>query len=383
MTEPRNPFILGHRIERPYFCDREKEEQRLTSAILNGRNLVLISPRRMGKTSLIHVSLHDSKEINTEHLVFSFDILQTSSLSEFTYLLGRTIFDTLLNKGLTILRGFMAALQSLKGTFGFDAMTGAPTFNIQLGDIQTPEYTLDEIFGYIEQCNKRVLIVIDEFQQVTKYSEKNTEAILRSHIQKMRNASFVFAGSEQTILQEMFVSAKRPFYNSAELMHLDAIPEEVYVGFAQHMFSARERTIEADPIRQVFRLFDGNTFYLQRTMNGAFADTPRGGICSHETVIRSVKSMLAANEVMYRQMLSTISVSQKSTLYAIARERVVANPLSGTFVKGNALTSASSVQSALIKLQKAELISKTEKGYAITDALLRIFINNLYSTPEI
>lgn len=383
MDKPRNPFILGHRIERPYFCDRINEQEILTSAVTNGRNVVLISPRRMGKTSLAYVSLHDSREISDEYLTIFFDILQTNSLSEFTYLLGKAVFETLLSKNETRLRSFLAALKSLKGSFGFDPISGIPTFDIQLGDIRHPEYTLEEIFRFIEESEKPMIIVIDEFQQITKYSEVNTEAILRSHMQRMTNATFVFAGSERTLLQEMFISSKRPFYNSAEIMHLGPIKEDIYVEFAKNLFAERDKIIEEFSIRWAFRLFDGNTFYLQRTMNGAFGDTPKGSLCNHDTVRRSVRSMLAANEVVYREMLSNVSMSQKSTLYAIAKERLASNPMSSSFIKKHALLSASSIQSALLKLIKLGFVSKSEEGYSLTDPLLRIFINGLYSIPEV
>ena len=161
------------------------------------------------------------------------------------------------------------------------------------------------------------------------------------------------------------------------------IAEDVYVDFARSLFTEREKTIEEDPIRWAFKLFDGNTFYMQRTMNGAFADTPSGTACGHDSVARAVRSMLAANEVIYREILSTIKVSQKATLYAIARERVASSPTGGAFIKKHALPSSSSVQSALIKLSRAGLISKGEDGYSLSDPLLRIFINGLYSTPEV
>lgn len=226
-------------------------------------------------------------------------------------------------------------------------------------------------------------MVIDEFQQITKYPEKNTEAILRGHIQRLGNASFVFAGSERTILQEMFVNSKRPFYNSSEIMHLGPISEDIYVEFAANLFAERGRRLEAEPARWVFRLFDGNTFYMQRTMNGAFADTPAGTLCGEETVRRSVRSMLASNEVIYREMLSNVSASRKAVLYALAQDRTVANPLAGEFVKRHSLRSTSSVQSALAGLMKSGLVSKSDDGYSLSDPLLRIFINALYSTPEV
>lgn len=380
--EPRNPFILGHRISRPYFCDREEEEKSLINSIRNERNVVLISPRRMGKTSLIYVSLHDSNEIEKDYLIFFFDILQTNSLAEFTFLLGKAIFEKLRKRGDSGLRGFLAALKSIKGTFGFDPFTGTPTFNLQLGDIQNPEYTLDEIFGFLEKSNRPVIVVIDEFQQITRYPEKNVEALLRTHMQRMSNATFIFSGSEKTLLQEMFVSSKRPFFNSSEIMHLGPIAQDTYIAFAQKLFEDRGRSIEPDPIRWAFDLFNDNTFYLQRTMNGAFAETGEGETCGKEHVRRSVKGMLAANEVMYRETLSNISVSQKALLLAIAKDKTVKNPMSSSFIKRHSLPSASSVQSALSILLKNGMIVKEEETYRINDPLLRIFINNLYSIPE-
>ncbi len=382
MGKPRNPFILGHRISRPYFCDRIEEEKNLISNVRNGRNVVLISPRRMGKTSLVYVALHDSDEIEKEYLTFFFDILQTNSLSEFTFLLGKAIFDKLSRKSDTGIRGFIAALKSIKGTFGFDPISGTPTFNLQLGDLRNPEYTLDEIFGFLERSERPVIIVIDEFQQISKYPEKNVEALLRSHIQRMSNASFIFAGSERTLLQEMFVSSKRPFYNSAEIMHLGAISEDIYISFAQRLFTEMNKTLEEAPLRWVFNLFDGNTFYLQRTMNGAFAETAEGGVCGDEEVRKSLRGMLAANEVMYREILSNVSVSQKAVLLAMAKDRKVKSPTSGQFIKKHSLPSASSVQSALGILLKSGLIVKEEDSYRINDPLLRIFINSLYFIPE-
>ena len=382
MAEPRNPFILGHKISRPYFCDRVYEEKTLISSILNGRNTVLISPRRMGKTSLVYVALHDSPEIETEYLTFFFDILQTNSLAEFTFLLGKAIFDRLRSKSESGLRKFLAALKSIKGTFGFDPMTGTPTFDLQIGDIHNPEFTIDEIFRFLELSEKPVIVVIDEFQQIAKYPEKNVEALLRTHIQQMSNATFIFSGSEQTLLQEMFVSDKRPFYNSSELMHLGAIPKDIYIAFAQNLFTSRGRTLQADPVNWAFDLFDGNTYYLQRTMNGAFADTNEGETCREETVKRAVKGMLAANEVMYREILSNISISQKALLLAIAKDRNTKNPTSGAFIKRHSLPSASSVQSALGILLRNGLVVKDFDTYRLNDPLLRIFINSLYSIPE-
>lgn len=88
--------------------------------------------------------------------------------------------------------------------------------------------TLEKIFDYLRLSEKRIYIAIDEFQQVAEYPEKGTEALLRSYIQFLPNVYFIFAGSKQHIMADMFLSAKRPFYQSAQIMNLPLIKEDKY-----------------------------------------------------------------------------------------------------------------------------------------------------------
>lgn len=120
------------------------------------------------------------------------------------------VYDKIAAKSDKMRRLFITTLRSLSASFGYDPIQNTPTFDIKLGDINMPDYTIREIFDFIEQADKRCFVVIDEFQQITKYPEKNIEAILRSYIQKSSNANFVFAGSQRTILEEMFLSSRRP-----------------------------------------------------------------------------------------------------------------------------------------------------------------------------
>ena len=97
---------------------------------------------------------------------------------------------------------FVTVLKSLSTSFGYDPVQNTPTFDVKLGDILRPEYTLGEICEYLEKVEKRCLVVIDEFQQITRYPEKNTEALLRTHIQKLSNVNFVFSGSRRRLIIE-------------------------------------------------------------------------------------------------------------------------------------------------------------------------------------
>ena len=171
-----NPFIVTGKIDPAYFCDREEESARLIRSLDNGNNLVIISPRRMGKTGLIQFC-YEKPEWKKTYYTFFIDILHTSSLREFTYTLGKEIYETLLPRSKRMTQLFMQTLKSISGKFGFDPLSNTPTFSLELGDIDRPEYTLDEIFVYLAKADKPCIIAIDEFQQIAKYPEKHIQLL--------------------------------------------------------------------------------------------------------------------------------------------------------------------------------------------------------------
>lgn len=372
-----NPFIVTGKIAPEYFCDRVAESDRLIKSITNGNNLVIISPRRMGKTGLIQFC-YDKPEISKDYYTFFIDILHTSSLREFTYLLGKEIYERLLPRSRRMTKLFVQTLKSISGKFGFDPVFNLPTFGIELGDIERPEYTLEEIFQYLDHADKRCVVAIDEFQQIAKYSEKNIEALLRTHIQKQGNSNFIFAGSERHMMQEMFSSAARPFYHSADMLELKAIAPEIYIPFVVNHFEKCQRHIEAANVEKVYNLFKGHTYYIQKTFNEAFADTPEGGECTIETIRDAIDEMIASNDTIFREILSNVPEKQKTLLYAIAREGEVERITSSDFIKRHSLTSASSVQSATKKLLEKDLITEINKVFSVTDKLFAMWINKIY-----
>ena len=377
METKTNPFVVTGKITPEYFCDRVNESARLIKSVTNGNNLVIISPRRMGKTGLIQFC-YDKPEISNAYYTFFIDILHTSSLREFTYLLGKEIYESLLPRSRKMAKLFVQTIKSISGKFGFDPMFNLPTFNIELGDIERPEYTLDEIFQYLERADKPCIVAIDEFQQIAKYPEKNIEALLRTHIQRQGNSNFIFAGSERHMMQEMFSSSARPFYHSADILELSAIPPEIYVSFVTGHFRKRHRQIAESDVEKIYRLFKGHTYYIQKTFNGAFADTPEGGLCSIEVLRNVVDEMIASNDTIFREVLSNIPEKQKALLYAIAKDGEAERITSSDFIKRHRLASASSVQAAMKKLLEKDLITEINKVFSVTDKLFAMWINNMY-----
>ncbi len=364
-----NPFIVTGKIKPEYFCDRQEESQRLTRCILSGgENMVIISPRRLGKTGLIY-HCFEQPEVKDQVTLLFVDILRTSSLQELIYLLGRAVFKAIGSRSQQMMKNMVDILRSLRGSFGYDPIQGTPTFDIKLGDITNPAYTLEEIFECLDQAEQRCIVAIDEFQQIVNYPEKNVEALLRTHIQHSSNANFIFAGSERHIMNELFLDYARPFYQSATIMTLAPIRQEKYAEFVTRHFEANGLMVLPEAIDTVYRVFQGNTYYLQKTFREAFATSVGGKTCDSTMVEGIIDSMIEESHHKYSETLARLTLAQKELLYAIAAEGKAQRITSGQFIKRHSLQSASSVQSAMKKLMEYGIVTVENNEYSIEDQL--------------
>ena len=370
-----NPFIVTGKIKPEYFCDRLEEAERLTRCIVSGgENMVIISPRRLGKTGLINFCF-EKPEVKECVTTIFIDILRTSSLQELVFLLGRAVFKTLGSRSQNMMKNLVTTLRSIKGSFGYDPIQNTPTFDIKLGDIDNPVYTLEEIFSCIEQADQRCVVAIDEFQQIVNYPEKKVEALLRTHIQQSVNANFIFAGSERHIMGEMFLDHARPFYQSASIMSLAPISLDKYSAFIQHHFEANQLTVTPEAINEVYQQFHGNTYYVQKTFRDAFSATIESGhACDTPLIERIINDMMRENGHRYSETLTRLTLPQKELLYAIADEGRAQRVTSGQFIKRHRLQSASSVQSAMRKLLEYGIVTSENGSYYIEDQLFYLWL---------
>lgn len=372
-----NPFVVGKYLSDKYFCDREEETDFLRKQIQNGRDVALISPRRIGKSGLIHHFLNQP-DIKSQYYVFFVDIYATTSLAEFVYALGKEIYERLKPQSTAWKEKFFQVIRSFRMGFKLDAMTGAPSFDLGLGDIQAPQSTLDEIFTYINEADKPCIIAIDEFQQIGEYAETNVEALLRTRIQQCHKAQFIFAGSKRHIMSNMFNSPAKPFYQSAISMGLEPIPVSTYADFATSLFEENGKHVEREAIEKVWTLYDGYTWFVQMMMNELYALTSPGGKCTADMIADARHNVIMAQENNYKDLLSNLSPKQKVVLQAIAKEGIAQNITSAKFVKKYNLNSASSVQAAVKLLLKNDLITQTDKGYRVYDFFLSDWLATVY-----
>ncbi len=376
MAKRENPFIVSGKIPDAYFCDREQESKHLMKFLKSEENVVLMSQRRMGKSKLVE-HCFDGGRMGKDYIFLSIDILHTTSFREFIQLLGAEVFSIIAKRNMRMMKLFTATLRSLSGSFGYDPVQNTPTFDIRLGDITTPDYTLKEIFQYLENADRRCIIVIDEFQQVAKYPEKNVEALLRSHLEKLSNANFVFSGSQRRLMEEMFFSEKRPFFMSARSILLKPIPFDVYKDFACGHFLSAGKRIDEDAVRLVYDTFMGVTLYLQRIMKDAYNLALQGERCGVEAVRKLIEDYVLECEPRLREQLAFVSDTQKELLYAVSEEgQPVKSITASPFIKRHRLKSPSAVQAAAKKLLEFDLLTRQEGTYSIADPLMAIWLKS-------
>ena len=368
-----NPFVIGSDIPVEYFCDREVEVELLQKHLANGRNVVLSSPRRLGKSGLIH-HLFKQPKIKKNYATFFVDIYATKSIEEFIYEFSKAVQKELAQQKKWYER-FFEIVSTLRFAFKLDSNTGEPSFELKLGEIKTPQKTLDEIFDYLENEKRPCIVAIDEFQQITEYEETSVEALLRTKIQQCNNTHFIFAGSRQHLLNEMFYSRNKPFYQSAISMNLEAIPVDVYCKFAQKMFAQKNKNIETEVIREVYSLFYGTTWFVQMLMNELFALTPENSTCPQDFLNIALQNIILMQEQQYKDMFAMFSLRQKMLLLAIAQEGVAREVTSGAVVAKYGLSSPSSVQSSLKGLKNKLVLTEENGTYRLSDYFFAYWLN--------
>jgi AAA+ ATPase superfamily predicted ATPase len=367
-----NPFLVSGYSSPEYFCDREKETEKIILALQNGRNISLISPRRFGKTGLIHHVFYTLQDEKNDIFCFYFDIFSTQNLHEFVQIFGKTVLGRLDNYSQKTFKRISEFFKSFRPTISLDSLTGTPkiSFEIKPEDAQTG---LQEIFNYLKNSEKSCYIAIDEFQQITEYPEKGVEALLRSYVQFAGNVKFIFSGSKKHLMDAMFSAVNRPFYQSTQKINLREIPMETYSVFAQNHFAKSGKTLPPPLFETIYDLVLGHTWYIQMILNQLYSLPQKK--YSETDLNRIIADVLEEENATYKTYCELLTKGQLRVLTAVAKERKITAPTHSDFLKKHNLTAASSVKLAIKSLIDKSLILKDENGcYFVYDRFFSLWL---------
>lgn len=352
-AEISNPFVTGGYLGPEYFCDRAEETKRILNAISSRRNLTLISLRRMGKTGLLKNVKYQLGNSKKPFAVIYVDLLPTMNGNEMLNSISSALYRVRKNESnfLEKMLGFMA---SLRPRLTVDSLTGEPSIELKVESSSAIKSGLEQILRLISEIKQDIVFMFDEFQQIGNYPEKNMEAMLRSVIQEYPAIPYIFSGSSKHMLENMFMSAGRPFYQSSELMYLDRINENDYNFFIRENFNRGGRSIDETSVKKVFEWTRLHTYYVQYVCNLLYE---KGGKITREIEVNNVFHQIITDfEPQYINYRNLLSAHQFRLLKAIATEDGVTQPTSGSFITKNDLTSPSSVSTSLKALAGKEMI---------------------------
>lgn len=367
-----NPFLISGYHSPDYFCDREEESKKIISALNNDRNLSLISPRRMGKTGLIQHCFHLIQDDNSDIYCFYLDIFSTQNLRDFVDLFAKTIIGKLDHFSESGLKRLFSVIKSCRPSISFDPINGTPIISLDIIP-QQEENSLKEIFTYLNDSGKRCYIAIDEFQQIINYPEQGVEALLRSYLQFTPNVKFIFSGSKKHLMDEMFSSANRPFYQSTQKIGLREISQNTYFRFAETHFAKAGKALPIEVFELIYIKMFGHTWYIQYILNQLFSTEQT--IYTNSDVTSIINSILEEENATYKTYCEMITKGQLKVLNAIAKEKKVKSPYENQFLKRHNLTAVSSVKLAIQSLTDKTLILKDEEDcYSVYDRFFSLWL---------
>lgn len=374
--KPQNPFLVSGYYSPEFFCNREKETERIINALRNGRNITLFSLRRLGKTGLIEHTFNKLKTDKKTH-IFYLDILSTTDLSSFINLFASTVLDKLESSPEKFIKRVGEIFAGIRPVISFDPYSGMPTFQINIQSSEDADKSLQKVFSYLKRSGKKIIIAIDEFQQISNYPEKNVEAILRTNIQRATGVNFIFSGSQKHILLSIFSQYGKPFYQSTEMMQLERIPEGEYREFIISKLGKGKKKISeltASTILDICRL---HTFYVQFLCNRLYGLKDR--TITESLVRETLKGILKENEAVYINYRNLLTEYQWRVLIAIAIEGNAKFITSKEFISKHKLGTPSSVHTAVKSLLNKEMIYKERNDYFIYDVFLERWLEGITS----
>lgn len=374
MSEMENPFKFGRIVTGEDFVDRDKEIEEIIREVRSGVNVVLYSPRRMGKSSLL---MEMARRYRGELLFVYVDLYGVATK-------GRMV------------EAFMSALvRSTYGTVqkvasGFKDMLRGSRFRLVIGEGGEPgielamaEPTLPEIQEVLDlpeeigrKKGKRVVVMFDEFQEIGSLDGVALLKTMRSRFQTHRHVSYVFAGSKKHLLFQIFEEREGAFFKSARALELGPIPPDDFVRFMIDKFDEFGGDLDDQSARAVVQASRGNSYYAQQIAHELFAisEKPRWP----EDFEESLSATLAHQAPAFSYIWDSIkSQMQKRYLDAVAHDPDSKRGVE--FIERHRLKSHSNLQKVIKQLDAKGL---TEKG-DIVDPMFALWLRRLQRQPHL
>ena len=372
----QNPFAYSNYVTGESFCNRKKELAELLKYIKGSQNVLLYSHRRYGKSSLIRQVFNEIKEKKLNILMMHVELYGTISEKDFITrtFQGLNQLESNLEK---ILKSVSNALKNIKLNLSIDPATGSTAVSPSFEAVNE-KVILEELMNIISKYSqkRKLVIAFDEFQEVANYTEDDFEKRLRSFIQQHSNICYIFSGSQQHLISEMFNSNKRAFYKMAESFPLGKIDTKDYIPWVQNFFSKKKVQLPAELIEEIVSRFENHPMYIQQFLFHLWEEPEKEGF-SLEIIKEIENAIIDKRSLEHTVLWETLSINQKKTLKLILLNDGV-SLFNADSLKSVNLKSGSLVTKALSSLMNKEIIVKNG-NYLIQDIIFRKWLEKTLS----
>jgi len=380
----KNPFEYGGIVSGKAFCNRKREIADLLRSAENNEKLLIFSERRMGKTSLVQVTLE--KLAKKQYVTAYIDLWPTDGEASFITTTAKSIIESMSTTTEKLLSTAKKFFSRLVPNLTVDD-DGKPMIvfgvNKHIGAKPALEEVLNAPAKIAAKSRRKVVVVFDEFQQILEYGSDSVERRLRSIIQKHANVSYFFLGSRKHLLQKLFLDKSRPLYRMAGHYPLRIIEEKYWLPFIRKRFLDAEKRITDEQISSVCRLTQGHPFYTQHLCHALWELCEVDNEVSGDLIEAAVQLLLDRENYAYSTLWETITLNQRRFLIGLAEATIEVKPFGSDFIQRYQLRSASNVQRSAESLLERDVIDFDNGSYIVADRFFRIWIQRMQIIKEI
>jgi len=374
-----NPFYYGGTADKKHFANRQKEIKELCSTLSNSQNNVIIfSPRRYGKTSLIKRVLTILKEKGV--LTFYIDVYAATTKKKFIEIYARAIAREIekdLSKALKLIKDLLPrTIPTVRVK-----PEGLPEFEFDFkGTARNIQGILENVYEaipkYAKQKKKKAVVVFDEFQEILNLEDEQVERTLRSHIQHHQNVSYVFMGSKKHLMVKLFNDASRPFYKSGGFFPIYKISKEDFRPFIISKFKETKINITNDVANKILEITENHPYYTQFLCSVLWDHCVGEDSVSMKNLDLALTETISRATATYIELWENLTNLQRRLLSAFATQGS-SNIYSQDFILENELGTPSSIQRCVKALIQKGIIEKENSHYIFSDIFFKKWLSQL------
>ena len=371
------PFIFGRIATDENFTDREKETEHLVNNFESLINTVIISPRRWGKSSLVHRAADIAMRADKNIRICTIDLFNVKTEEQFYTVLARNLIQGTSSRWEEAVENAKKFFSRLVPKISVGAGPGNEiSIDFDWEEMKSnPDEILDLSERIAEAKGVKIVVCIDEFQNIAEFEDPLFfQRRLRAHWQRHKKVSYCLYGSKRHMMMEVFTDSSMPFYKFGDIFFLNKIDTEHFIPFITERFSSTGKSITEDASRNIVSLADNHPYYVQQLSQLSWLRT--SGQCDVETVVKAHLSLVEQLSLLFSNLMETLTFQQTCYLHAlIAGEKSITS--TETMYRYH-ISSATAASRSLKALIKKDILDSKSGEISFQDPIFEYWLRHDY-----